>query len=121
MRSLIAIAVAGLVLLPGAVAADELINNGLAPPNPANVIDDSSPSSRVYVRNVGCPPGWGEPEVGPTDPCPSPGAATRVAFEDGGLRVSLIAKDSSTLTNHRFSRLKKYQCSRRKTGFISSN
>jgi hypothetical protein len=39
-----------------AVSAETVINNGLAPPNPANVIDYSIPSS-LYVRNVGCPPG----------------------------------------------------------------
>jgi hypothetical protein len=98
MRTLIAIVVAGLILLPGAVTADELINNGLAPPNPANVIDDVDSGSTVYVRNVGCPPGWGEPEVGPEDPCPSPGALTRVAFVEGGVRSGLVTKDSSALT-----------------------
>jgi hypothetical protein len=34
-----------------------LINNGLAPPNSANVIDDDTYlNDDVYVRNTGCPP-----------------------------------------------------------------
>jgi hypothetical protein len=52
----------GLMLLPGAagayVVAHIVINNGLGPPNPANVIADLtySEDGHVHARNVGCPP-----------------------------------------------------------------
>ena len=52
---------------------DCVINNGLAPPNPGNVIDDTTyRDDIVYVRNVGC----GTPD--PWSPCPSPGGPTKV-------------------------------------------
>ena len=74
-----------------------VINNGLAPPNPANVIDDATYSGDyVYVRNVGCPPGW--PAGGPDDPCPSPDGATEVEVVSGGEVYTLRAYDSSTVT-----------------------
>jgi hypothetical protein len=72
-----------------------MINNGLAPPTPANVIDYFT-LDNVYVRNVGCPPGW--PSVFPTDPCPSPGAPTEVVVVDGGFVPWLFAHDSSAIT-----------------------
>ena len=59
-----------------------MINNGLAPPNTANVIDYEIPEDGAYVRNVGCPPGW--PAGDPDDPCPSPGDPTEVSLADGG-------------------------------------
>jgi hypothetical protein len=74
-----------------------VINNGLAPPNPANVIDDGTHASDwVYVRNVGCPPGW--PDYDPDAPCPSPGAPTEVALVEGGEVLALYAFESSTIT-----------------------
>ena len=66
-------AVSALILTMGAPAraVPIMINNGLAPPDPANVIDDATYSDdSVYVRNVGCPPGW--PAVLPLTSCPSP-------------------------------------------------
>ena len=70
------------LLLLGAApvgAATITINNGLAPPNPANVIDanNSFPSDRVIVANVGC-----EHEVPAF--CESPGAPTSVELRAGG-------------------------------------
>jgi hypothetical protein len=67
-----------------AEAASILINNGLAPPNPDNVIDDGTyASDTVYVRNAGCPPA-GDPF---SAPCPSPGGPTGVSVIPG---ISLI-------------------------------
>jgi len=124
MRTLL-IAMVGLVVgLPAVAGAqdDIMINNGLAPPNPENVIDaadDYSSNDDVYVRNVGCPPGW--PSGNPRDPCPSPGGPTEVEFASegyvdgyvyalesssitmngGAVDATLDARDSSTVTmNH---------------------
>ena len=59
-----------------ATSADALvINNGLAPPHAANVIDGPAPAL-VYVQNVGC-------DATVADPCATPGAPTRVAVVDG--------------------------------------
>ena len=74
------IAASALILVIGesAQAATIMINNGLAPPNPANVIDDDTYYwYDVHVRNVECPPGW--PAGNADDPCPFPGAPTEVA------------------------------------------
>jgi hypothetical protein len=82
-------------LLAGAAdAADILINNGMAPPNPLNVIDaaDDYSEDYVFVRNVDCPPGG---SLG--DPCPSPGAPTDVGLEEGGFVNALSIYDSSNL------------------------
>jgi hypothetical protein len=81
-----------------ASAAAIVINNGLAPPNPANVISDAAYQYDGFIiRNVGCPPGW--PASGdPWDPCPSPGAATEVELADGGEVGGLDPHDSSTVT-----------------------
>ena len=66
-------------------------------PTLANVIDDGTYSDHeLYVRNVGCPPGW--PAVFPDDPCPSPGAATEVSLISGGSVRELYGFDSSTIT-----------------------
>jgi hypothetical protein len=60
-----------------------LINNGLAPPNPDNVIDaPPTPATDLFlVRNVDCPPSgstaW--------DLCPSPGAQTQAEIVDGAV------------------------------------
>jgi hypothetical protein len=59
-----------------------VINNGLAPPDPANVIDAAYDPFLfdVFVRNVGC--GDEFPFDGP---CALPGAATSVALVPGGV------------------------------------
>jgi hypothetical protein len=79
-------ATSALILTMGAAAhaIPIVINNGLAPPHPANVINDASYSGDfdVYVRNVGCPPAW--PSGGADWACPSPGAPTEVALVQGG-------------------------------------
>jgi cysteine-rich repeat protein len=76
-----------------------VINNGLAPPYPVNVIDDAAYSGdTVFVRNVGCPPHWGGPGVNAYDPCPNPGGPTEVDVVDGGAVLRLLAYDSSTVT-----------------------
>jgi hypothetical protein len=94
------VAFAVLLLLAAAPASalDIVINNGFAPPNPANVIDDDTYYfDSVYVRNVGCPPGW--PTGNASDPCPSPGAPTEVALVSGGeVDGGLHAYDSSSIT-----------------------
>ena len=93
MRILFAI-VALLLAPPGAAqAANIVINNGLAPPNPENVIDYVV-SDHVRIRNVGCPPAGGLP----WDPCPSPGAPTEVALVPGGDAIVSSVYESSTFT-----------------------
>lgn len=93
-----ALACALVLGIGGAASADTImINNGLAPPNPANVIDDGTYDDDVYVRNVGCPPGW--PSGSPGDPCSSPGDPTEVSVVTGGAVGSISAYDSSTVTN----------------------
>jgi hypothetical protein len=81
-----------------ASAASIVINNGLAPPNPANVISDAAYQFDGFsIRNVGCPPGW--PASGdPWGPCPSPGAATEVELVDGGEVGGLGPHDTSAVT-----------------------
>ena len=74
-----------------------MINNGSTPPNPGNVIDhETYQEDIVYVRNVGCPPGW--PAGSGSDPCPSPGGATEVEAASGARVYNLWAYDSSTIT-----------------------
>jgi hypothetical protein len=97
MRSLLVIAVLVVSLPAASRAADVVINNGLAPPNPANVIDDGTYSAdTVWSRNVGCPPGW--PSGNAFDPCPSPGAATAIEVVDGASVSRLEAHDTSSIT-----------------------
>jgi hypothetical protein len=79
-----------------ASAASVVINNGLAPPNPANVINASNSfpgiGQNVDVQNVGC-------NVNLIDPCPSPGAPTSVALVTGGVVGSaLAAHETSSIT-----------------------
>jgi hypothetical protein len=69
-----------------------LLNNGLAPPNPENVIDDDRGIDGIRVRNVGC----GEPD--PSLPCSDPGDPTEAAFVDGATAQFLYANDTSTIT-----------------------
>ncbi len=77
-------------------AADFVINNGLAPPNPANLLDTSvvTAGDDYYVRNVDCPPLW--PSGSANEVCPSPGAPTEVHFVGGFLR-DLYVTDTSRL------------------------
>ena len=66
--SLLALALVLVALAAPAGAITIVINNGLAPPNPANVIDSLSDDD-VLVQNVGCnstvqspcPMPWGDP------------------------------------------------------------
>jgi cysteine-rich repeat protein len=70
----------------------EVIQNGLTPPNPANVIDanDDYSDSLVYVDNVGCNYAVG--------PCPSPGDSTTIALVPGGaVAYDMAALNSSSL------------------------
>jgi hypothetical protein len=75
-----------------------MINNGSAPPNSDNVINHTAYQwpDVVYVRNVGCPPGW--PSGDPYALCPSPGDSTEVEVVDGGEVYNLGIYDSSTVT-----------------------
>jgi cysteine-rich repeat protein len=105
MRALL-IAVVGLVVAgvaQAAVCGDPpnedhcVINNGSAPPTPDNVIGDGTYSNNaVWVRDVGCPPGW--PAVSPDASCPSPGASTAIELVGGGTAGYLLALDSSSIT-----------------------
>jgi hypothetical protein len=95
LAAIAAHAAVALMLTMGTSAdATIVINNGLAPPNPANVIN-SDYGDAVYVRNVGCPPGW--PDANPDDPCPSPGAPTEVEIVDGTIWYPQ-AHESSSIT-----------------------
>jgi hypothetical protein len=88
----------GLVAIANTASAqdDTMINNGQAPPSSDNVIDAADDYSTVFVRNVGCPPGW--PGGSAYDPCPSPGAPTEVQVVDGGEVDLLYTYESSTGT-----------------------
>jgi hypothetical protein len=82
----LALAVAG-----SARAIPVLINNGLAPPNPANVFDDATHTDNtLFIRNVGCD------ELAQV-PCASPGAPTTVSLVDGGVVDWLYIMDTSVL------------------------
>ena len=108
MRTLLTAIVGLLVAAPGgasaAVCGDPpyqwhcVINNGSAPPNPENVIDDGTHSDDwIFVRNVGCPPVW--PTGGYAfDECPAPGAPSAVALTGGGVVKYLDVWDSSSVT-----------------------
>jgi hypothetical protein len=55
-----------------AQAVGIVLNNGLAPPNPENVLDITTGTFDVFfLRNADCPP---EPAVTYGDPCPAPAA-----------------------------------------------
>jgi hypothetical protein len=75
-----------------AQATPLLLNNGLAPPNPENVIDDDRGIDGIRVRNVGCG------ELDPSLPCDAPGDPTEAAFVDGATAQYLYANDTSTIT-----------------------
>jgi hypothetical protein len=69
-----------------------VINNGLAPPSPDNVIDDSLlAGDGIYVRNVGC----GTPAGFEASPCASPGAPTEALLTDGGDVSTFYIMDTS--------------------------
>jgi hypothetical protein len=76
------------------VGADVVvIHNGLAPPDPANVVDaaDDYADDQVYVQNVGC-------DATVQDPCPMPwGAPTHVELADGGSVQGFALFQSSIL------------------------
>jgi len=108
MRALM-LAIAGLL---GAAASAEVvcvdsgfgydecvINNGLSPPSSDNVIDDATyvGQVRTYVRNVGCPPDWGEPWIDANLACPSPGEATEVSVVSGASVYMLRVLDTSSV------------------------
>jgi hypothetical protein len=78
---------AALALFADAPAGAILINNGLAPPDPANVVTANAPAESLLVRNVGCD----------TGPCPLPGASTTVELASGAVIDFASVFDSSLL------------------------
>jgi hypothetical protein len=105
MRTFLIVIVGLVVTAPGVASAIAcgsdhptlcVINNGSAPPNPQNVIDDATHSSHeVYVRNVGCPPFW--PAGLPTNRCNSPGSPTGAEVADGGSAEDVNVYETSTV------------------------
>jgi hypothetical protein len=85
---------------PGAVICHDgycVINNGLTPSDPENVIDDAAYlGESVVARNAGCPVTW--PAVPAWEACASPGAATDVEVVAGAQLFSLTVLDNSTAT-----------------------
>lgn len=76
-------------------AASILVNNGLAPPNPDNVLDiQTGTFDLVYIRNAGCPP---EPITNIGDPCPAPGGPTAVEVPAGAFIAFMTIFESSSL------------------------
>jgi hypothetical protein len=92
-------ALALVIALPShAGAAHIVINNGLGPPTPANVIDHTTYSiDYLYVRNVGCPSGWPS-NANAHDPCAAPGSLTAMEFTTGGEAYTLKSYDASIIT-----------------------
>jgi len=87
------------LLFPGLASAqfEVVINNGLAPPTPANVIDSWSDwFDTHFVRNQNCPPGW--PAVYAGNPCPAPGGPTAAAIVTGGRVMTLYVTETSSAT-----------------------
>jgi len=78
------------LLASGPAQGTNLINNGLAPPNPANVISTAI-GDVALVQNVGCD------VVSQGRPCPMPGGPTKVALVNGGVVGSLVARESSSI------------------------
>ena len=66
--------------------ATVVLNNGLAPPNPANVIT-ADPGDDVFVQAVGC-------DATVAHPCASPGAQTTVLWNTGGTDPIHVLQDS---------------------------
>ncbi len=79
---------------PQLASADLMvINNGLAPPNPDNVLDDGTfKNDGVFVRNMGCGDSLAYSS------CPSPGDPTDSEIVDGGRADTFYALDTSTIT-----------------------
>lgn len=78
---------------PAASIERVLVNNGLAPPSPDNVLDDDRFANvGVYVRNVGCG------EIVEWGGCPSPGDPTHTEMVDGGEARFYYVFDTSTIT-----------------------
>lgn len=87
-----ALTVSSLLIGAPSLAADVLIANGLAPPNPDNVIDDDTAANDVVrVRNVNCP----DPSEPPFGDCTFPGAATTAELVDGGVIEDVGVYESS--------------------------
>jgi len=83
----------GLALLVGAPTRGiTVINNGLAPPEPENVLEHFMGSS-THVQNVGC-------NVNVADPCAAPGAPTTVDVRDF---AALAGLDGPALAVHQSS------------------
>jgi hypothetical protein len=66
-------------------AAEIFINNGLAPPNPDNVIDGTARDD-YFIDDVGCPG------------CPVPGGPTAVEMVDGARANSIEVSHTSSFT-----------------------
>jgi hypothetical protein len=70
-----------------------VINNGLAPPNPDNVLDNGTfTNDGVFVRNMGCGDSLAYSS------CPSPEDPTDSEIVDGGRADTFYALDTSTIT-----------------------
>src|SRR5262249_36613418 len=83
-------AVVGAALAPCAAwAATLLINNGSAPPNPANYLANPIATTDVSVTDVGC--GFADEE------CSNPAAPTTVALIAGGEVNNLLVLGNSHL------------------------
>jgi len=98
MRNLLAL-IGLLSLLPITTWAqvEIVINNGLAPPTPANVIDSWSDwFSTHFVRNENCPPGW--PAVYGGNSCPAPGGPTAASIVSGGRVLTVHVNETSNAT-----------------------
>jgi len=85
-----ALALACLLALPPTTPAQAvtLIANGLAPPNPENVIVGATDSQGFHVRNEGC----GTPFA--NSPCAAPGPATSASLDQ--VLGSIVVRDSSS-------------------------
>jgi hypothetical protein len=70
-----------------------VINNGLAPPFPDNILDhDAFANDVVYIRNVGCG------DLLAYAYCPNPGDPTASEMVEGGKVSSYYVFDTSTIT-----------------------
>ncbi len=71
-----------------------LVNNGLAPPEPLNVLDyPNNPKLVVDVRNESCPDDLSDP----LGLCTSPGLPTTLDVRDGGSAAHVRVSDTSRL------------------------
>jgi hypothetical protein len=84
------LAAAALLVSAQPAASQTVINNGLAPPNPENVVDGSV--ARLSVQNVGC-------DFTVLDPCPMPwGDSTAVEVVEGGTVLWMSTRETSSVT-----------------------